>query len=72
MAIRFDSSRFVRSHGKEPKGSGTWAFEREASHGMAAETFFAPSWMTFAEARSWAKKRVRAEGFQDATVYVMP
>jgi hypothetical protein len=72
MAIRFDTTQFRVSHCAEPKGRGSWMFEREASHGMPARTFTSPAWMTFTEARAWARKQVQAEGFQDAVVHVMP
>lgn len=26
MRVTFDSSKFVRSHGRQPKGDGEWAF----------------------------------------------
>lgn len=70
MAVQFDTTRYEWVHGKAPKGRGSWAFTRKASHGMEEDTFFSPSWMTYAEARTWARKQVQAQGFQDATVEV--
>lgn len=70
MAIKVETQQYVAVHGKAPRGAGSWAFVREASHGMPAHTFFSPAWMTFREATAWVKRQVRAEGFQDATVHV--
>jgi len=66
MAVRFDDSKFRASHMVAPKGRGSWAFEFEG------DVFFSPSWMSFAEARKWAKDAVKRRGFQDAVVFVMP
>jgi hypothetical protein len=70
MSIEIRTEKFQFAHGKAPKGNGSWAFVREASHGIEERTFFAPSSMTFREACAWVRKQVRAEGFQDATVHV--
>jgi hypothetical protein len=31
-ATEFTTSAFVRSHGRQPRGTGTWAFQRATRH----------------------------------------
>lgn len=77
MAIRVfvDTTPFVRSHGREPRGRGGWAFSLHrgdgralvnpaASHlgGEMAQVWFAPGSLTFAEARRWATDLARERG----------
>lgn len=54
MKIEFNTAKFVFSHGKEPKGRGSWAFAFEG-----LEPIFSPS-MTYAEAKAWARGKVKA------------
>jgi hypothetical protein len=51
--ISFDSAPFVRSHMKQPKGRGSWAFSIEGG-----EPLFAPV-MTLNEAKLWVTEQVR-------------
>ena len=72
-SVRFDNSPFVRSHGKEPKGRGSWAFQIDGLRDARIE--FSPS-MTLAEARRWMAERVQAmpacEGVAQVWVNVLP
>lgn len=70
MSITISTTAYEFTHGKKPRGRGSWAFIRKASHGQEDRTMFAPSWMTFREACAWCRAQVRAEGFQDANVEV--
>lgn len=72
MAIRIETTTYVRSHMKEPKGKGSWGFIIEASHGHEEHTIFSPSDCTYREACRWARRQVRYMGFQDANVQVAP
>jgi hypothetical protein len=49
IAISFDTSEYRRSHGREPRGHGSWAFDL----GRGPE--FIPGSCTYGE----AKKRIR-------------
>ncbi len=54
-------------HGKSPKGRGQWAFQfyAVAKDNFADRMEFAPSNLTYAAAKSWAKayaKQIGAEG----------
>ena len=69
MAIRIETRAYETTHGKAPRGTGQWAFTREASHGQDARMIFTPA-MTYREACAWVRRAVRAEGFQDATLTV--
>lgn len=72
MSIQIETTRYEFAHGRKPKGRGSWAFIREASHGQEERVIFAPSNLTLREASAVARKRVRDEGFQDATLQVAP
>jgi hypothetical protein len=49
---RFDNSAFERSHLKQPRGFGLWAF---FLNGDEANVVFAPQSMNLADAKRWAK-----------------
>lgn len=53
MTFEFSTRDFLFSHGKEPRGYGSWAFEIEGGPAV-----FAPT-STYAEAKKWAKARAR-------------
>lgn len=55
LSVRFNTRPFVTSHGREPRGRGSWAFAFGVSTGGVE---FSPS-MTFAEAKRWATARAR-------------
>lgn len=70
--FEFSTSQFVLSHGRAPKGRGSWAFVvREVSR----EPVFTPS-MTYAEAKTWIKNCVRpmvpAEFVGTVVIEVLP
>lgn len=66
MATQFDTSAYVRSHGKQPLGRGSWAFCPDASCD-AKKAVFSPS-MTLVDAKKWFKRN-----YPDAvTAYVAP
>lgn len=51
-ALRFDTTEFRASHGREPRGRGVWAFRPAGSTHRADEPLFAPSG-TLTEAKAW-------------------
>lgn len=51
-APRFDTADYKRSHGKEPRGTGQWAFRA----GMHTEFVFSPS-MSYADAKKWVREQ---------------
>jgi len=55
--IEFVTSEYEFSHGRLPRGRGSWAFQ--LSFEMRGEYAWSPS-MTFAEARRWVVAQVRA------------
>lgn len=66
MTFNHDDRQFIRSHGKAPKGRGSWAFQIEKTHGP----FFSPS-MTLTQARKWAETKARElapEGFSGSVL----
>lgn len=70
--FEFYTRPFVLSHGRAPKGRGSWAFFVPELRG---EVFFSPS-MTYTEAKTWIKNRVRpevpAEFVGTVVVHVLP
>lgn len=59
-SIEFDTFTYELSHGKSPRGRGSWAFcpfhLRNAEDYMT-RTLWSPS-MTFTEAKKWAKAQI--------------
>jgi hypothetical protein len=52
--VYFSTRPFVRSHGREPRGYGTWAFAFNRG-----EPVFAPT-STYGEAEMWARNHALA------------
>lgn len=70
--VDFETADYVRSHGRQPKGWGMWAFEFEGDVAdPKAEPWFVSRAMSFtdakAEARVEAKRRATCS---DAVVFV--
>ena len=56
--FEFSTRQFQFSHGRVPKGRGSWAFSiRELDNGR--RQFFSPS-MTYGEAKAWIKNQARS------------
>ena len=47
--VLIDPSKYVRTHGKKPSGTGMWAFE------IDGEEKFTPKSMLYSDAQKWAK-----------------
>jgi len=62
MTIQFDTADYRRSHGKQPKGRGRWAFD------IQGDWHFTPRAMTFTEAKQWAAEQARAVGASTVNV----
>jgi hypothetical protein len=54
--IEFDTTQYQISHGKMPRGRGSWAFQVTEVNGWRGEApiHFSPS-MTLAEAKAWMR-----------------
>ncbi len=63
--IYVDTRRYVRSHGKKPRGGSHWAFYFDDKGG---DPIFAPGRMNYADAVKWAKEEAKKAGKR--TVYV--
>lgn len=57
--IEFSPSRYVASHGRLPKGRGSWAFVVKHCNTLEEHTFFVPGSMTYSDAKVWARAYVR-------------
>jgi len=64
-AVSVDTIRYKRSHGKEPKGTGLWAFYFNRTGG---DPIFAPTTMSYSDAVKWAKEEAKKAG--KSVVYV--
>jgi hypothetical protein len=56
MQFEFNTRQFQFSHGRQPKGFGSWAFEVE---GSKWGILFTPHSMSFADAKKWIKGEVK-------------
>ena len=65
-AARVDSSRYKRSHGKDPKGSGTWLFSFDEK---GDDVFDVGGYMNYTAAKKLALKKAKEDG--KGYVYVM-
>ncbi len=63
--IGVDTRRYVRSHGKQPRGGSNWAFYFDDKGG---DPIFAPGRMNYVDAVKWAKEEAKKAG--KGTVYV--
>lgn len=64
--IRFDTRQFVLSHGREPRGRGSWAFDSDR---RGNDPVFSPS-MTYQDAKKWAANHPVLKEFD--VLYVLP
>jgi hypothetical protein len=56
MKVEFSNNRFMASHSKAPRGTGTWAFETQGG-----SPFFAPSNLSLKDAKAWATKQMQTD-----------
>ena len=64
-AVRVETSRYERVHGKKPKGFGQWAFYFD---NMGGDPMFVPKAMNYSDAVKWAKGEAKKAGKRE--VYV--
>ena len=55
-SAKVDDSKYVRAHGKKPKGNGMWGFE------IKGQEVFTPSSMSYVDAQKWAKEEAKRLG----------
>jgi len=72
MTIRFDTGEFRRSHGKEPRGFGMWAFHLQGRPQHWPEMTFPPRSMSLTDAKAWMKREMRTNGLRSGYVSVLP
>lgn len=65
MRARFETAEFEFSHGRTPRGRGSWAFQVAGEEGE----FFTPGGMTYTEGKRWMTEELRRQG-RTGTVYV--
>ena len=60
MKAYFDTAPYYRSHRKEPRGRGSWAFGTAPQTRLTSpeQVLWAPSSMTYAQAKKWAQEQV--------------
>jgi len=61
--MQIETNQYEFAHGKKPRGMGYWAFvfsvPASIAGGASRLTEFAPSTMSYAEAKKWAQARAR-------------
>ena len=62
-AVTVDASKYVRAHGKQPKGNGMWGFE------IKGQEVFTPRSMSYVDAQKWAKEE--GKKLNAITVYTL-
>jgi hypothetical protein len=74
LRIIFDSREFELSHGRAPRGRGSWAFSQyRRPDPLSKDVHFSPGGMTLAEARKWFVARLRAIGVEgEHVIYILP
>lgn len=65
-AAKIETERYVRSHGKKPKGYGGWMFSYNRD---GSDMWQLPNGMSWPDAQKWAKKKAKEDG--EDYVYVM-
>lgn len=66
MGIRIDTAEFTRSHMRQPKGHGCWAFRFDAEN----DNWFTPHAMSFTDAKAAARREAIVRRAQ--VVHVLP
>lgn len=64
MKAQFNTTNYRRSHMKEPKGTGSWAFAPAASGDISDPLVFFTPCMTYTEAKKFAVNK-----YQDAKIF---
>jgi hypothetical protein len=64
-AVSVRTDRYKRSHGKEPRGNGLWAFYFDDKEG---DPIFTPGAMNYSDAIKWAKEEAKKAG--KSVIYV--
>ena len=65
-AAKIETERYVRSHGKKPRGYGGWMFSYNRD---GSDEWQIPKGMEWPDAQKWAKKKAKEDG--EDYVYVM-
>lgn len=71
--VEFDTTQYQFSHGRQPKGRGSWAFFFDKK--MQGEAFWTPGNTSYSEAKRLVKEEVARRYGKDhepGTVYVGP
>ena len=69
--MEFNTDQYVFSHGKEPRGRGSWAFSFNDRNAPIEQVFFAPHSHTFRDACTAARQEAKRRG-NVHTIYVQP
>ena len=68
ISFEFDARNYAFTHGRAPKGFGSWAFVARESHGT--EVIWAPS-STYGDAKTWIKNHIRKAAPADYRGFVV-
>ena len=62
MKTTFNTDEYVRSHGRDPKGTGQWAFRIMGTDGLGSWTTLADPWFAPCSTLTAAKKAAKERG----------
>ena len=68
MTVTFDTSAYEDSHGKAPRGRGSWAFSPDRNGDKPDRIIWCNG--TYADAKASARLKARVEGFD--YLFVLP
>lgn len=64
--MTIDTTEYEFSHGKKPRGTGSWAFMFRRNGAWTTE--FAPGQLTYSAAKAWAKQNGKRLGADSIAV----
>jgi hypothetical protein len=72
LKIEFITSEFELSHGRRPRGQGTWAFSERRIPKVIEDYIWTP-YMSYVDAKKWLVNKLKSEGVTGYfEVYVCP
>lgn len=73
VRVEFDTSQFRFSHGKAPRGFGSWAFGLSRNPDVSSDDVVWAHQATFVEAKAEARRQLAARGVSGPVVlWVLP
>lgn len=68
MTVTVYTEQYEADHGSKPKGRGNWAFYLGGDGRWLADAQYAPYSLLYSEAKQWAVREARRQGFTSVIV----